>query len=104
MKTFRLAGARARPTDAGNHWYAVESELKFGAGARGTPDCCSHSLSGKHARQIPTGRRSFGRARASWRRCSVQVAFSRVAGLDVHRDSVMACVRVPGKGARREVV
>jgi len=34
----------------------------------------------------------------------VQIAFGRVAGLDVHRDSVMACVRIPGKGERREIV
>jgi transposase len=34
----------------------------------------------------------------------VKIEFERVAGLDVHRDSVMACVRVPGNRERREEV
>src|SRR5688572_488151 len=42
MKTLTLLWSRARPTDAVNHWYVVESGLEFGAGAWGTPDCCSH--------------------------------------------------------------
>jgi hypothetical protein len=28
----------------------------------------------------------------------------RVAGLDVHRDTVVACVRVPGQGGRAGVI
>lgn len=34
----------------------------------------------------------------------MKIAFERVAGLDVHRDSVMACVRVPGDKERLEDV
>lgn len=33
----------------------------------------------------------------------MEVHFERVCGLDVHRDSVSACVRTPGPGKRREV-
>lgn len=33
----------------------------------------------------------------------MQIHFERVCGLDVHRDSVSACVRVPGKGKRAEI-
>jgi transposase len=33
----------------------------------------------------------------------VEVHFERVCGLDVHRDSVAACVRLPGPGKRQEV-
>lgn len=32
----------------------------------------------------------------------MDVLVERCAGLDVHRDTVVACVRTPGKGARRE--
>lgn len=33
----------------------------------------------------------------------MQIHFERVCGLDVHRDSIAACVRGPGKGKRSEV-
>ena len=31
----------------------------------------------------------------------MEVVVTRVAGLDVHKDTVMAAVRVPGEGGRR---
>lgn len=33
----------------------------------------------------------------------MEVHFERVCGLDVHRDSVSACVRAPGQGKRQEI-
>jgi transposase len=36
------------------------------------------------------------------RRWVVEVLVSRCAGLDVHKDTVMACVRRPGPGGRRQ--
>jgi len=32
----------------------------------------------------------------------MDVVVERCAGLDVHKDSVVACVRTPGEGGRRE--
>ena len=32
----------------------------------------------------------------------MEVIVDRCAGLDVHKDTVMACVRRPGRGSRRE--
>ena len=31
----------------------------------------------------------------------MEVVVARMAGLDVHKETVMACVRVPGKGGER---
>jgi transposase len=32
----------------------------------------------------------------------MDIVVERCAGLDVHKDTVVACVRTPGKGGRRE--
>jgi transposase len=32
----------------------------------------------------------------------MDIVVERCAGLDVHKDTVVACVRTPGKGANRE--
>jgi transposase len=68
-----------------------------GAGACGAVDCCFERVSQTHL-----GRSPPGDAEAVWHGGGVMdVVVERCAGLDVHRDNVVATVQVPGDGRRR---
>src|SRR5215216_6057914 len=72
---------------------------KSDVGASGTPHCCH-----EHETQIPLGEAPpDGNDRCRGRRGKqVDTLVERCAGLDVHKDSVTACVRVPdGHGGRQ---
>src|SRR5919106_2105489 len=77
--------------------WCYEPVGKYGAGACGTVDCCL-----EREPQSRTWRplRSGASCRLE-RRYVMDVVVERCAGLDVHRDSVVATVRVPGAGRRR---
>ena len=77
--------------------WCCEPDGKYGAGACGTVDCCL-----EREPQSRTWRplRSGVSCRLE-RRHMMDVVVERCAGLDVHRDSVVATVRVPGTGKSR---
>src|ERR671919_1008626 len=77
--------------------WCYEPVGKYGAGACGTVDCCL-----EREPQSRTWRplRSGASCRLE-RRYVMDVVVERCAGLDVHRDSVVATVRLPGAGRRR---
>src|SRR6266536_3224329 len=77
--------------------WCCEPVGKYGAGACGTVDCClerePQSRTWRPLRSGPSCRLE--------RRQVMDVVVERCAGLDVHRDSVVATVRVPGTGKSR---
>src|SRR6188472_3107873 len=77
---------------------ALEPVRQRGAGTCGTVDCCFERVGQTHPREAPSGRRVNGRL---GREHAMDVVVERCAGLDVHRDDVVATVRVPGEGRRR---
>jgi hypothetical protein len=69
-----------------------------GAGTCGTVDCCFERVGQTHPWEVPSGRhvnRRLGREQSDG------CGGGAVRGLDVHRDDVVATVRVPGSGRRR---
>src|SRR6266540_397047 len=77
--------------------WCCEPDGKYGAGACGAVDCC---LEREPQSRCWRPLRS-GVSRRLERRHLMDVVVERCAGLDVHRDSVVATVRVPGKGESR---
>src|SRR6266536_5854761 len=77
--------------------WCCEPVGKYGAGACGAVDCCL-----EREPQSRTWRplRSGASCRLE-RRHMMDVVVERCAGLDVHRDSVVATVRLPGNGKSR---
>src|SRR6266540_1070772 len=77
--------------------WCCEPVGKYGAGACGTVDCClerePQSRNWRPLRSGPSCRLE--------RRHVMDVVVERCAGLDVHRDSVVATVRLPGNGKSR---
>src|SRR5215204_2758078 len=85
--------------DVDTHWCGRVRWRCMARGPRVPLDCCY-----EHVGLCP-GRGPSGRYQ-QWsrleRRCSVEVMFDRVAGLDVGKESVTVCVRTPGpRGGRR---
>src|ERR671924_1503962 len=77
--------------------WCCEPVGKYGAGACGTVDCClEREPQSRNWRPL----RSGASCRLE-RRHVKDVVVERCAGLDVHRDSVVATVRVPGAGKSR---
>src|SRR5947199_6240856 len=67
------------------------------AGASGTWNCCC-----EHGRQTPLREAPPGGPCQSRREGgAMDVLVERCAGLDVHKDTVVACVRTPGPEGRR---
>src|SRR5215211_8271575 len=91
----RILGPGSTPTRLG----ALEPVRQRGAGTCGTVDCRCEREGQTHRGEAPSGRHasqpSFEGSRA------VDVIVERCAGLDVHRDNVVATTRVPGSGRRR---
>src|ERR687896_1632725 len=77
---------------------ALEPVRQRGAGTCGTVDCCCEREGQTHTREAPSGRQDKLPSEGSR---PVDVMVERCAGLDVHRDDVVATVRVPGSGRRR---
>src|SRR5580704_1381766 len=77
---------------------ALEPVRQRGAGTCGTVDCCRERVGQTHPREVPTGRPVNRRLEGS---STMDVIVERCAGLDVHRDNVVATVRVPGSGRRQ---
>src|SRR3954452_12168604 len=81
---------------------AVSPQLRLAPGPLGTNDCCY-----EHECQIPDTQRPHGRS--SNRRkgaFTMDVLVDRCAGLDVHKDTVMAAIRRPtadGRGREQEI-
>src|SRR5438094_9376125 len=77
--------------------WCYEPVGKYGAGACGAIDCCLEREP-QSRNWMPL--RSGASCRLE-RRHMMDVVVERCAGLDVHRDSVVATVRVPGNGKSR---
>src|SRR5919204_176663 len=77
--------------------WCCEPVGKYGAGACGTVDCC---LEREPQSRMWRPLRSGASCRLE-RRHLMDVIVERCAGLDVHRDSVVATVRVPAAGKSR---
>src|SRR5215218_9131569 len=76
---------------------AVEPVRQRGAGTCGTVDCCCERVGQTHPGEAPSGRH----VNVVRREQEMDVVVERCAGLDVHRDDVVATVRVPVGGRRR---
>jgi hypothetical protein len=89
-----MLAARRGPVNAADFWYR-ESGLKL-AWARSEPRSGASSAASKIVRRArlraPGGIAGGG--------AIMDQLIERCAGLDVHRDTVAACVRVPGRGGR----
>ena len=66
-------------------------------GASGTRQCCFEHVLQIPSDEVPPGGSSTNREG----RMRMDIVVERCAGLDVHKDTVVACVRVPGPGRRR---
>src|SRR3978361_1470081 len=81
--------------DVLTHWCAKPGEV-YGAGSSGALDCCC-----EHVGLSPVRGPSLGDPRVAEGVVQVEVLFDRVAGLDVGKASLTACVRTPGPRGRR---
>jgi transposase len=90
-----ILGARRGPGKAETFWYP-EVRIKIGVGAFGTPQWCFEPVEQNRARSAPPGHGDSANGGAG-----MEQLIERCCGLDVHRDTVAACVRVPGSGGRR---
>ena len=90
----RIPGPGSTPARLG----ALEPVRQRGAGTCGTVDCCCERVGQTHPWEVPSGRHVNRRLEGSR---AMDVMVERCAGLDVHRDDVVATVRVPGSGRRR---
>src|SRR5207302_8419671 len=68
-----------------------ESGIECDAGAFGTPHCCC-----EHAEQNRLQGAPPVDGHVSWRRPTMERQVERCCGLDVHKDTVAACVRIGG--------
>jgi hypothetical protein len=81
---------------------AAEPDYQWDAGASGTPDCCWEHATSTLDDEAPAGGMACSRRT---RRSEVDRFIERCAGLEVHKASVKACVRVPdGHGGRRSEI
>jgi hypothetical protein len=69
--------------------------IEIGVGAFGTPQWCFEPGEQNRAQSAPPGPGDIAGGGAI-----MEQLIERCAGLDVHRDTVAACVRVPGRGGR----
>src|SRR5215211_3627610 len=90
----RIRGPGSTPARLG----ALEPVRQRGAGTCGTVDCCFERVGQTHPWEVPSGRRVHAVSEGSR---AMDVVVERCAGLDVHRDDVVATVREPGSGRRR---
>lgn len=95
--------------DVGTHWCGLSPSRCMARGLRVPLDCCCERV-GLYPGRRPSGRhpaRPFGRAgHSEWLRelIGMEVLYDRVAGLDIGKASLTACVRTPGarRGSRRQ--
>src|SRR5262252_6892408 len=86
------------PGDVGWHWYD-ESDAETDVGGGPVPEIVAASTLSKVVIWSLLG------PRHPTRRCRMERVYDRCAGLDVHKKTVTACVRVPGPlGERHQEV
>src|SRR4029453_11220990 len=73
-----------------------ESGIQCDVGAFGTPHCCC-----EHAEQNRLQEAPPVDGHVSWRRPTMERQVERCCGLDVHKDTVAACVRIGGGPGQR---
>src|SRR5215475_13507298 len=90
--------------EVGHHNGADEPALEFDRAVQSTVDCRHGSLCGPGARLLDFPKRTATPAAQLGLEASMEVLHERCAGLDVHKNTVVACVRVlQGGKVEREV-
>jgi transposase len=91
-------------TEVGHHSGAHEPELEFDRAVLSTLDCRHGSLCGPGARLLEFMKRTAKPTAQLQLEATMEVLYERCAGLDVHKKTVVACVRIAQGGrVEREV-
>jgi transposase len=96
-ETGRMVAAMMAPavgSEVGHHNGADEPALEFDRAVRSTLDCRHGSLSGPGARLLVFMKRTATPTAQLQLEASMEVLHERCAGLDVHKNTVVACIRV----------
>src|SRR5262249_61188877 len=88
--------ASRRPGDVAATWYR-ESGIECDAGAFGTPHCCRRARRAESSNEGSYGRRCNSRGRPA-----MEQQLERCCGLDVHKATIAARVRLGGRPGRAE--